>query len=417
MMPITPRRLAAAALVLLAAATARAEDPAKLLIELPPNVDTVQTGDDLRVQVVGVDADGVRMGFGGRTLVFTASQGTLKVVEAPFVYRYTAPKTIDAVTSVLLAAHLEGLADVKGSARIKVVPSGRFVRLVLRAPARTVSPGDQVALTILGELRDGKTASMGEARVKLSVEGGANDVGSVETQPSGRIVYHAPAARSRVPEGTKVRVVATLVANPAVTGTLELTIGAARKPVKTPKTPKPPEADPPKPPVDGEPGATPPAPTPEPETPKKDEEGGVLWSGKHARVLAWFGKLTAEHEWGKGTKKLPKAGVTFVRRGAFQRLRVRVEDTAARRATLQWWVGRRKGAKIHHEKGGDKGRFQVTRGKDRRLVCVLVGRVPEKGSVILRLLIEKGDGTSVHEDFVMRRGVDRNRDGVPDGRK
>src|SRR6185295_15826327 len=80
-------------------ADAMAGDAVRLSVELPKDVTSVESGDPgLDVQIVGIDAAGVRVGPGDRKVESSATEGDLTLVTPPYLYRYQPPATVDKAT-------------------------------------------------------------------------------------------------------------------------------------------------------------------------------------------------------------------------------------------------------------------------------------------------------------------------------
>ena len=125
-----------------------AGDAVRILVEPPAGIDSLEPGQAIDVQVVGLDASGARVAFGGLRMEVSPADGSFTLAEAPYRYRYVAPAQIDAPRSVQLRAWLSRRPEVNGSATIRLAPRRTYNRLVLRGPA-VVEFGSAVTIDVL----------------------------------------------------------------------------------------------------------------------------------------------------------------------------------------------------------------------------------------------------------------------------
>ncbi len=377
-------------LLLATASPARAGAADRLKIEIPPDVETLKPGETIGVQVVGIDADGARVGFGKKQVVLTATHGKVEVVKAPYEYRYTAPAGGAAALTVRLSARLEGAPRVRGTLDVTVqaaaAPAGKrgFVRLVLKSAAETVPFGQTVAIQVHGERADGTLEPIKDRQVTVTTKGPGTTKAVF-----GTVSYTAPARAESNPKGTRVTLTAALTRRPEIKGSLEFVLGRY-------------------------PGGKPPPPPPENDPGKDDvpssanDSPGVTWPSGNVRVATWRTRDTATLDWSKKTRKLPDSGAEFVAQAPWQKLRVVVLRSDIVKVEFEWWVGRKKGAGVHVEKAGSDGRFRLQRNKSGNYVCHLEGSPPDTGKPLrLNLLLTRSDGSILREEMVMRRGKGR----------
>lgn len=212
------RRLAAAVACAVAgvfgASAAQAGEPVKLLIELPPDVSAVNCGETVDLQIVGEDAGRTRVGFGGKTVEFSATYGNVEVVQQPYKFRFRAPATLPDVTNVRIRAWLKEAPEVVGETTVPVIPPAPFRRLVLQGAGSTPA-GASVDLFLRGETAAGTLTEVPEGTVTLTVTG----PGRVTLLRTSRYRFETDMNAS----GT-ARIVASLVRYPNVTGTLDILV-------------------------------------------------------------------------------------------------------------------------------------------------------------------------------------------------
>ncbi len=424
-------RLLSAAVVLSMAVTTLAGDAVKLAVEVPSDGRVLVPGERVAVQVVGIDAEGNRVGLGGRDAVVGASVGEVEVVKRPYEFAYVAPARVTGGVDVTLTAHLQGAQSVRGEASVRVVPRGRFVRLVLTTEAATAPFGSKTAIRVRGELRDGSLAALGEKVVDFDLRGEqrGRSPGVVQPRRDGIYEYIAPPAAAGPRVGTSVSIYATLRGHDGVGGELSLKLAAAGdKPVP----PAPPSGErggergaergdedgtgETAPPSAGEKGTetTDPAgtdtdtdtdmDTAEIERDADADTPGVLWTGDALRVTAWRFRAGPNEDWSRKSAGLPPAGAEFVAPGHQQGIRLRVEHRDVTGVILHWWVGKRGPKNVRRETGEEGGAVLTVKKVRRRTFVILTPTVPNRARVTMRVTLKRGKGKAVHTDFIARRG-------------
>ncbi len=427
--------LAAAAIVLLVAATSRAGAPTRLAIELPPDVTFVEPGGRVDVvQVVGIDADGRRVGFAGATPVVTVSVGRIESVAPPYRFAFTAPPKIDGPLSALIEAHLPDAPEVRGTLRLDVWPRGPYVRLRLDAATERVAWGGIVEVGLRGETRDGRVVPVADRRVKVTLRG----PGKLEFLRLGRYRYAAPQTPDAAGR-SGVTLHAVVASDAAVHGKLPLwlgprasgraagerpsteKVGAGRPPGSSPTSERTPRG------TAGTAGrddgaAQEPAPhgeqpaigtTKPPE--KRPEAGdeaprstrnGVAWPGGRLLLTAWrVHALSQEGETSRRVRRLPQAGAEFVAREALQRLRFVVLDDTVTGVTA---VARRGAADGDVDEQATD--LKLKRNKAGKLTLVLESRPPEDGTPLyVTLRLERAAGAPSRDVVVLRRRTSKPR--------
>ena len=405
--------------VALAATTALAGKVTRLQIELPPNIRAFEPGQRVdTVQVVGIDADGQRVGLGGATPVLTATTGRVETIQAPYRFAYTAPAQIAGPLRLSLEAHLPDAPGVKGSLEIEVLPPGPYVLLRIDATPERVDWGGSLELRVRGETRDGRVVPVADRRIEVSTDG----PGTIEFTRLGHYRYRAPAAPGKDGRAT-VSIRARFEKDAAVNGELNITLGSQSSKGKPPHADESPSATeeasesgsrPAEAPPVGVPPATPPATTdgasetpkpadaqdksvapvttePEtgtPETGRKHAPESVLWSGGRLRLTAWRVRAAdAGEQSARRVARLPEAGDTFASREPIQRLRFTVEDATVSEVTADACHGSADG-----ERAVDAVDVQVKRNKAGQLTVILEARPQD-------------DGTELHVTLTLARAV------------
>jgi hypothetical protein len=414
-MPFTRTLLAALVLAVVAGVALAAEEATRLLVEVDEKSQQIGPGESVRVQVVGESASGARVTFSKRTVELTATAGTIEVVKLPYQFRYTAPASVDGPIEVRLRARLTEAPGVRGRATIRVAPkasTGGYKRLILRTSGRAVSMGGSLEIEILGDRGTGSAARVEKDRVTLVVLGHTEPAGSVEYVEQGVFRYTAPGRAAGYKAGDKIKLVAALSRDGAVKGEIELALTPPT--TKRPERPKPPEGTRPVP--GGEP--KPPTGQPKPPPTSADAAGrGLLLAGGDLRVMVWRSKATAEERF-VNERKLPAAGSSFVAHHRFQKLRLVVERDDVTSIRVDWWVGSKKGARIHKLKPAKTGPLRVNRNKLGKYAIHLELETPDdKRPLEVHVILETQDGRSVRAELTLQRGRDRDRDGAKDGGK
>ncbi|MCE9636272.1 MAG: DUF11 domain-containing protein [Planctomycetes bacterium] len=217
--PVTAMKRAAAAVAfvavgLLGAVAAEAGDPVRLLIEVPPDVTSLDCGETVDLQIVGEDASRTRVGFSGRNVEVSATQGTVEIVQQPYRFRFRAPATLPDVTNVRIRAWLKEAPEIVGETTVRVVPPAPFRRLVLQGAGSTPA-GASVDLLLRGETATGALADVPDGAVTLTVTG----PGRVTLLRTSRYRFETDMNAS----GT-ARIVASLNRYPSVTGTMDILV-------------------------------------------------------------------------------------------------------------------------------------------------------------------------------------------------
>ena len=399
--------LAVAAIAALAS-SALAGDAVRLSVEPPKGVTTVEAGDPgIDVQIVGIDAVGARVGFGGKTVEVSATDGDLTLVTAPYGYRYVPPASVDASKPLKLSAWLKQTPDVRGEANLTLARHRPFERLLLVAGSTSLSLGTSTEIEIRGVRADGRSVVVSDQKIVVTADG----VGKLEAISQALYKYSAPGKGETKMIGATAHLRAALESYPGVYGELSVVIAGEAPPPSpgggTP-TPKPPT---PVPPV---PTPTPPAPTPAPPTAGDDT---VLWPDGAVRVMVWRTKAAAADEFGKKERDLPPAGKPFIAMDAFHRVRVQIERDDVRKVELEWFVGDKKGAPLHFDDADKEGHLRVQRTKAGKLDAVMEFETPENKPLIVNLLLTTSKGEILKEEFVFEKGKDRDDDGEKDKRK
>lgn len=395
----------------LAATVARAGEVTRLQIELPPDIRAVEPGQRVElVQVVGIDVDGRRVGFGGATPVVKASAGKVELVSAPYQFAYTAPPRIDGPLRVTLEARLPEAPAIKGSLELEVLPSGPYVLLRVDAVAEHVAWGGSLDVEVRGETRDGRVIPVADRRIEVVADG----PGTLAFKRLGHYRYTAPPALGTDGRST-VAVRARVVDNAAVHGELTIALGSPfpeREPPGTDDPPRPAEK-----PSEEPSQGTPPAPvktsndavperdqgtSPEPvsEEAKKRPPKSVLWSGGRLRLTAWRVRgAGADATETRRVTKLPEPGGTFASREPTQRLRFVVEDATVRDVTAEARHGGADG-----ESANDAINVKVKRNKAGKLTVVVEARPKADGTEMhVTLTLARAEGESSDDVLVLKR--------------
>jgi hypothetical protein len=200
---------------------ALAGEPVRILVEPPPGVASVDAGQSIDVQIVGEDAAGVRVGFSGRQVDTSVSDGVLVVVEAPYRWRYTAPENAPPTRTVQLRAWLRQRPDVQGALSLSVASGGGrrpADRLVLRGPS-SVTYGGTANIEALAARPDGSTSPVRDRGV-ATLDG----PGVLETTGAGQFRYTAPGRPDWSSPARTARITAALERDPRVTGELAISL-------------------------------------------------------------------------------------------------------------------------------------------------------------------------------------------------
>jgi hypothetical protein len=393
---------AVAALGFTSVASAAPGDATRLQIEPPKDTTAVEVGDPgIDVQIVGLDDQGARTGFGGKTCEVSATEGELVSVEAPFKFKYIPPAKLDKATSTTLRAWLKQTPDVKGELTLELTVRRPFERLVIVSSSVMQQFGTTMDVEVRGVKSDATTAALGDVKVTLTNEGAGT------LAPVSDTVFRLTApAKPDAKAGAQVaHLHARLNRFPRVVGDLVVTF--------TNDAP-PPGAVPPV-----APGATPPAAPPAaPAAPKsatKDgEPEGVLWPSGNVKLLVWRTKEAKEDEWSKEEHKMPAPGGQLIAASRLSKLRIEIERDDVKKVELQWYVGDKKGAPIHIDDADKDGRLTTEKGKSGKTHALLICESDEKKPVIYELLLTTAKGEILTEEFVLVRGKDKNDDGQKD---
>lgn len=333
------RALLTAFLLLACGALAVAAEPVKLMIELPTDVKSIGPGEQVAVQVVGIDADSRRTGPRGRSREFVVktSAGTITKVEWPYRFQLTAPAQLVGVRQIVIRAHWSADANVRGE-------------------------------------------------VSLPVKAAASDPGGKRKPVKRPRVEKPPTDSPRPGQGDRP---------------LPLP-GGEKKPDPQPKD----DAPEPKPAEDARKGKA-----------KGDSKSTVKSASGNLKFTVWRTRETAEPTF-TNSRRLPATATQFVAPAAYQKLRMVIERDDVDDVSLTWWIGDKQGAKVHKVKSGKDGALRLQRNKAGRLVVHLEQHVAhEKKPVHLKLKLHLDDGKVIAEEFEMRRGKDRDRDGAKDGKQ
>ncbi len=408
---------------------ARAGEAVRLAVEFPPDVRSLGPGDALDiVQVVGLDANGDRVGFGGRSARLIVTAGSVRSVAPPFRFAYTAPSKIDGPTPVTFTATLEGAPSVRGTARLDILPNGPYIRLSVTAAKGRVDWGGTTIVTVEGESREGRLVPVVTQSVRLTVDG----PGHVEFVRLGTYRFTAPEGPTASGR-TAVRLRAHLEENGAVHGSASIALGEPGvrvPPIELPpvKVPTADKRDPPARAVadtsarddtsaredtatrddtaarEAEPTAK--APKEKPTGPgKRDrtEKARVkqefVWPGGRLRITAWRGRADDE----KGTpmrrvRRMPEPGAVFALRDVEQRIRAIVLDADVTRVDAEWRVGA-----DDTPTRAPPGTVRTTRNKKDQLVVVVEARPPENGDALRITLVLRRATGDLRDELVLRR--------------
>ncbi len=445
------------------AATARAGEAVKLAIEFPPDVRSLEPGAELNVvQVVGFDADGARVGFGGRRARLTVTAGSVRSVKPPYQFAYTAPTTIDGPTAITFTAVLDGAPAVRGSTRLDVLPKGPYVRLRVSPSDNRVDWGKSTTVAVQGEDRTGRLVPVVTSTVQLSVEG----PGHIEFVRLGTYRFTAPDAPD--PEGrSQSRLIARLEENKAVHGHVSIDLGGrgvrlprlppVRRPADTEKpadepaekladtstagsggrsdekgdTPAPdtsasktssPSTEGVDPITSG--GAKPGTTTPPTAGTAKDAERSekraadqqksdrektprakqeLIWPGGRLQITAWRAKPNDD----EGTtmrrvRHLPEPGAEFALRDVLQRIRAIVLDADVTKVDAEWRAGTTE-TPLGTPLETPPGTLRTTRNKADQLVVIVEARPPANGDVLRITLVLRKPTGDLRDEWVLRR--------------
>lgn len=378
----THATLGCATLLLLAAA-ARAGEPERLLVEVPPDVRALEPGERLDVvQVVGVDADGARVGFPGRSPTLTASAGTVEPVEPPYRFAYTAPARIDGPLTVTLEAELPDRPGVRGTLRLDVLPPGPYVRLRVEAGAERVAWGEELEVQVRGETRDGKLVAVADRRIEVAVDG----PGELTFVRLGHYRFRAPAAPAE--DGRSEATIRAHVArDAAVHGRLALLLGTARL------------------------GRTEPEAGNEPVPDGDEDEGGaardtkgVDWPGGRLRLTSWRVRTGEDDAKGRRMRRMPEPGGELAAREPLQRLRIVVTADAVTGARAEARLGPAPGRAAE----SNAVELATKRNKGGALVLLLDARPPADGTELrVALVLEREGAAPLRDVLVLRRRPER----------
>jgi len=326
---------------------AHAEEATRLLVEVSKKSEVIAPGDSVSVQVVGVSDTGARVGFDGRSVELRATTGAIGVVKRPYKFLYTAPAAVDGPTEVVLRARLAEAPNVRGKATLRIVPReeepGTYRKLILRTQSQQLALGAALEVEILGDTGSGPAAPLTDRRVTLLALGHTDPAGEVGFVKQGVFRYTAPSPGGAYKPGDKIRLVAALDRGGSVRGETSITLTRpvpdeqpdAAVPPRDEETPVPPVK-----PRGDEPADVKPSPG-EPEAGK-----GLLFPSKNVRVMMWRTKDLPAQEFQK-SRALPSGGTRFIAPAAIQKLRFVVERQDVKNVTLEWYVGKKKGAKVH----------------------------------------------------------------------
>ncbi len=438
------------------AVPAVAGEAVKLSVEFPPDVVSLDPGADLAmVQVVGIDSEGARVGFGSHSAQLDVTVGSVRLVAAPYHFAYTAPPTIEGPTQVIFTATLAGAPSIRGTARLDILPKGRFVRLRVTASADRLDWGKSATVTVQGENREGRLGPVVAQTVKVSLRG----PGRVEFVRLGTYRFTAPTSTDGAGQA-EVRVRARLAEQASVHGEVAIALGAPGvripPPIETRETPDPAGAtggrrtDVPPPPTsetaeerpaettgaagEGKPkgrkgrkkrkNAKARAEKANTEDGSGEEPGGknanketngnakkgkghdetndrsdVIWPGGHVRVTAWRGRSNADAAKGmRRIRHMPEPGGEFALRDAQQRIRIVVLSPDVTKVDAEWRIG-----DAEQPLATPPGSVRTTRNRDDQLAVVVDARPPANGDALRVTLILRRPGGDLREDFVLRR--------------
>ena len=391
------RLVAAVAASLLLTGTALAGEVTRLSIEVPPDAGVIAPGERVPIVVAGIDSAGRRVGFPGREVVIEADVGSVVVRKRPYSFEYRAPRALDRVVDVTIAASLDGLPHVKGTRTMRAGPGGTYIRLRLRPSAERVVYGGTVEIDVLGETREGRSIPLRDRELKVDVRG----PGSVTTTAPGRVRYTAP-SKPDPDKGKRAVVTARVRRNDAVRGEVEIHLVDAATPPPAPGA------------GDGE---------------SKPKHAFVDWPGGNVRVAVWrawtperrvdptTGAVTAvDGSMSANERRLPEAGGDFVAPHDRQKIRVVVRRDDVVSLKIKTWQGVKRSADVRADGPGDRGPLRQTRNKRGELVAHIEVPTPTGFDISTKavLILKLRDGTSIEERFVFRRGRDRDRDGERD---
>lgn len=386
-----------AAAALFGAARADAGDAVRLLLELPSDVKQLTCGEVVDLQIVGEDAQRTRVAFGGRTVEVSATAGAVELVKGPYGYRYRTPAALADVTNVRIRAWLKEAPEVQGEVSVPVLPPAPFKRLVVHGAGSTPA-GAALELTVRGEAQDGQMRDVPDGTMKVTVSGKA----TVTFLRPGR--YRLETSSDAT--GT-IRVTASLLRYPDVTGTLDVLVtGGATPPPPAPddppgNPPPPPPTNPP--PGDGKPGGGKPGGGKPGKPGDDDPDDYVVWPGGKVRVEVWRVRATETDTWSKDRDRV-KPGGEFVSVHPLQKIRFGVLLKNVKSVEIEEVTGStEKKYVVVRLKDPKEGRFQVNDREDGTKAVHYVATVPEGKSVKATLLLTLTDGKVVQETFVLRR--------------
>ena len=396
------RRFAAAAAFAVASlfggGTAEAGEPVKLLVELPPDVKSLDCGETLDIQIVGLDSAGARVAFGGRKVETSATAGSVELVKEPYQFRYRTPATLPDITNVRLRAWLKEAPEISGEVVVQVIPPAPFKRLVLQGPGSSPA-GATADLLLRGETADGQLLDVPENTVTVRVEG----PGTVAYLRNSRYRYESPANAT----GT-AKIVAALNRYPSVGASLDILITGGAAPAPTP-TPAPPPKNPPggnaQPPAPPPPVTPPVPPKPGTKPGADDNDEPVAWPGGNVRVEVWRVKDLAEEEWSK-EKDLVKPGADFASPRAFQKVRVATLRTDIKSVELEETVvtGDKTVTKKLTPSKEKEGRYMLVERASHVRAIHFECEIPEAGrQVTMKLTLTYNDGKQSTDTFVLKR--------------
>ena len=414
------RRAAAAALAAVALVGGRAAlagDPVKLLVELPPDVQSVNCGETVDLQIVGEDASKTRVGFSGKTVEVSATYGTVEEVQQPYKFRYRTPATLPDVTSVRLRAWLKEAPEISGEITVQVIPPAPFTRLVIQGPGSTPA-GASLDLLLRGETADGKLQEVPEGTVTVKVDG----PGAIALVRTSRYRFDANANGS----GTAT-VTATLNRYPKINATLAILVtggasgggqapagggqaptGGAQPPV--PPTPVPPVV--PVPPVEGVKPLPAPGAGHKPAADDEDDDDSskrpdpVVWTSGTVRLDVWRVRGADDKKWGRVTRRLPAKGEELTAGREFQRIRVTVLAQKPKKIEVQESSpGKEKKEPVvrtlEQEEGG---RLSITPNEDGTTTVIYdTWEIAVNRKLVVSVIVTHADDHVTRDDFVVRR--------------
>lgn len=443
--------LVAAALPAAAPAAAQQADPAKLLVELPADVTSLNCGETVDLQIVGETAAKQRVGFSGKTVEVSATFGAVEVIQQPYKFRYRTPATLPDITNVRIRAWLKEAPEIVGETIIQVIPPSPFKRLILQGAGSTPA-GASLDVWLKGETPAGQITEVPENTVNVRVEG----AGSITFVKAGRYRLDTPANANG-----NVRIVAALQRYPNIATTMDVLVtggsgSAAPPPVSSGSNPPSSSgsgsgassggssggnaasggsssggsssggassggsssggSNPPAPPSaggssggtsSGSSGSSSGGTTEKPK-PATDEDGDIVWTSGAVVLRSWQTRPNESSEWGPKGRDLPAAGKEFEAANPSHWVRWSTNRTDITKVELEEWPGDKKDKVNRIQAGKDASkddRFRLVQdAKIKGWRMAYQFTIPENVRRWTVAVIQTtADGKTIRDEFVFVR--------------